>query len=114
MIVEIAKFEVKPDDVPAFVAATHIGERIFNEAVGCISMELRQCVEEPGSFRMIVLWSKIEDHIEVFRHSKGVQEWRAAIGPFLKQPGEIFNFDEPVVSAGIKLPTGAIKSSRTT
>jgi quinol monooxygenase YgiN len=111
MIVEIAKFEVRPEDVPAFVAATHVGERIFNEAEGCISMELRQCVEEPGSFRMIVLWRKIEDHIEVFRNSKGVQEWRAAIGPFLKQPGEILNFDEPVVSAGVQLPLDGAKTS---
>src|ERR1700730_9725305 len=105
MIVEIAKVEVEAEDIPAFVAATRVGERIFNEAEGCISMELRQCVEEPGSFRMIVLWRKIEDHIEVFWNSKGVQEWRAAIGPFLKQPGEILHFDEPVVSAGVKLPS---------
>jgi quinol monooxygenase YgiN len=104
MIVEIAKFEVEAEEIPAFVAATRVGERIFSEAEGCISMELRQCVEEPGSFRMIVLWQKIEDHIEVFRNSKGVQEWRAAIGPFLKQPGEILNFGEPVVRAGVRLP----------
>jgi quinol monooxygenase YgiN len=104
MIVEIARFEVKPDDVASFVAATAIGERIFSEAEGCISMELRQCMEQPSSFVMMVLWRKIEDHIEVFRNSKGVQEWRAAISPFLKQPGEILNFDEPVVSAGVKLP----------
>lgn len=104
MIVEIVKFEVKPDNVASFVAATAIGERIFNEAEGCISMELRQCVEQPSSFVMIVLWRKIEDHIEVFRNSKGVQEWRAAIGPFLKQPGEILNFDKPVVRAGVELP----------
>jgi quinol monooxygenase YgiN len=111
MIVEIAKFEVKPENVAAFIAATCVGERIFNEAEGCISMELRQCVEEPGSFRMIVLWRKIEDHIEVFRNSKGVHEWRAAIGPFLKQPGEILNFDEPVVSAGVKLPSDGVAIS---
>ena len=48
-------------------------------------------------------------HIEVFRNSKGVQDWRAAISPFLKRPGEILNFDEPVVSEGVKLPSdGAI------
>jgi len=47
----------------------------------------------------------------VFRNSKVVQEWRAAIGPFLKQPGEILNFDEPVVSAGVKLPSEGVTSS---
>jgi quinol monooxygenase YgiN len=107
MIVEIAKFEVKPEDVPAFVAATQVGERIFSDAPGCIGMEVRECVEQPGSFRMLVLWNKIEDHTEIFRNSTGVQQWRAAIGPFLKQPGEILNFGEPVVSAGARLPTAA-------
>jgi quinol monooxygenase YgiN len=105
MIVEIAKFEVKPEDVPAFAAATQVGQRIFSEAPGCIGMEVRECVEHPGSFRMLVLWNKIEDHVETFRNSKGVQEWRAAIGPYLTQPGEILNFKAPIVSAGIKLPT---------
>jgi len=105
MIVEIAKFEVKPEDVPAFVTATQVGERIFKEAAGCIGMELRECAEQPGSFRMLVLWNRLEDHTEIFRNSKGVQEWRAAIGPLLKQPGEILNFGEPIVSAGVRLPT---------
>ncbi len=100
MIVEIAKFDVKPEDVPAFVAATQVGERIFTEAEGCLSMELRQCLERPGSFRMIVLWRRLEDHVETFRSSKGVQEWRGAIGKFLVEPAEILNFAEPVVCAG--------------
>jgi quinol monooxygenase YgiN len=100
VIVEIAKFDVKPEDVPAFIAAAQIGARIFAEADGCLGMELRQCIEEPGSFRLIVLWRRIEDHVETFRASKGVQEWRGAIGTFLKQPADILNFDEPVVRTG--------------
>ncbi len=103
MIVEIAKFEIRPEDTEAFTKATQVGEQIFSNAEGCIAMELRQCVEKPGSFRMIVLWRTLEDHIEKFRNSKGVQEWRAVIGPFLKEPGEIFNFAEPIVRSGKSL-----------
>jgi quinol monooxygenase YgiN len=100
MIMEIAKFDVRPDDVPAFIAAAQIGARIFAAADGCLGMELRQCIEEPGSFRMIVMWRRIEDHIVTFRASKGVQEWRGAIGKFLTQPADIQNFEEPVVQMG--------------
>jgi quinol monooxygenase YgiN len=104
VIVEIARFEVKPGEVSSFIAATSVGERIFNEAEGCISMELRQCVEQPDTFVMIVLWRTLEDHIERFRNSKGVNEWRTAILPFLARPGEILNFQQPTVTAGVSLP----------
>jgi quinol monooxygenase YgiN len=100
MIVEIAKFEIRPEDAAAFTKATQVGQRIFSNAEGCIRMELRQCVEKPGSFRMIVLWQTLEDHIEKFRNSAGVREWRAAIGPFLTEPGEVLNFAEPIVQSG--------------
>jgi quinol monooxygenase YgiN len=100
MIIELAKFQVKPDQIQAFVTAAQVGQRIFSEASGCIAMELRPCVEQPTNFTMMVLWNKLEDHTEVFRNSKAVQEWRAAIGPFLVQPGEILNFGPPAVRAG--------------
>jgi quinol monooxygenase YgiN len=104
MIIELAKFQVKPDQIPAFVSAAQVGQRIFSEASGCISMELRPCIEQPTNFTMVVLWNKLEDHTEVFRNSKAVQEWRAAIGPFLVQPGEILNFGLPAVRAGAEFP----------
>lgn len=100
MILEIAKFQVAPEKIEAFKAAAQVGQNIFTEAQGCIAMELRDCIEEPGSFRMIVLWRTLEDHTVTFRNSPGVQAWRAAIGPYLEKPGEILNFGEPVVSAG--------------
>lgn len=100
MIMEIARFEIKPAEVLAFIAAAQVGQRIFEEAQGCLSMELRQCIEQPGSFRMIVLWRTLEDHIDRFRNSELVQEWRSAISPFLTEPSEILNFDSPVVIAG--------------
>lgn len=100
MIIELAKFQVKPNQVAAFMAAAQIGQRIFNEAPGCIGMELRPCIEQPTNFTMVVLWNKLEDHIEVFRNSEAVKDWRAAIGPFLLQPGEISNFGPPTVRAG--------------
>lgn len=100
MIVEIARFEIKPEDAAAFSEATRVGEEIFAVAEGCIAMELRPCLEKPGSYRMLVLWRTLEDHIETFRNSEGVKAWRAAIGPFLTEPGEILNFGAPVVRAG--------------
>jgi quinol monooxygenase YgiN len=105
MIIELAKFQVKPDHVSAFAAAAQVGQRIFSEAAGCIGMELRPCIEQPTNFTMVVLWNKLEDHTEVFRNSKAVQEWRAAIGPFLAQPGEILNFGPPAVRAGAEFPS---------
>lgn len=103
MIVEIARIDVKPDAIDAFVAAAAAGEKIFSEAEGCLSMEVRQCVEHPASFRMIVLWRRLEDHTVTFRNSEGVKAWRAAIGPHLAAPVEVLNFDRVAVQAGTPL-----------
>ena len=100
MIVEIAKVDVKPDAIDAFKAAASVGQQIFSDAAGCLSMEVRQCVEHPTSFRMIVLWRTLEDHTVTFRNSEGVKAWRAAIGPHLAAPVEVLNFDGIVVQAG--------------
>ncbi len=100
MIVEIAKIDVKPEAIDAFMAAASVGRMIFAEAEGCLSMEVRQCVEHPASFRMIVLWRTLEDHTVTFRNSEGVKAWRAAIGPHLAAPVEVLNFDRVVVQAG--------------
>lgn len=103
MIVEIAKVDVKPEAVDAFKTAASVGQKIFSEAEGCLSMEVRQCVEHPASFRMIVLWRTLEDHTVTFRNSEGVKAWRAAIGPYLAAPVEVLNFDSVVVQAGAPL-----------
>jgi len=100
MILEIAKIDVKPEAIETFVAAAAAGRKIFSEAPGCISMEVRQCVEQPTSFRMVVLWKTLEDHTVTFRNSEGVKAWRAAIGPHLAVPIEVLNFDRVVVQAG--------------
>lgn len=100
MIVEIAKIDVKPEAIDAFTAAAAVGRTIFAEAEGCLSMEVRQCVEQPASFRMIVLWRTLEDHTVTFRNSEGVKEWRVAIGPHLAAPVEVLNFDHVVVQTG--------------
>lgn len=103
MIVEIAKIDVKPEAIDDFRAAAVLGRMIFSEAEGCLSMEVRQCVEHPASFRMIVLWRTLEDHTVTFRNSEGVKVWRAAIGPHLAAPVEVLNFDRVVVQAGAPL-----------
>lgn len=103
MIVEIARIDVKPEAIDDFKAAAAVGQKIFAEAEGCLSMEVRQGVEHPASFRMIVLWRTLEDHTVTFRNSEGVKAWRAAIGPHLAVPVEVLNFDSVVVQAGAPL-----------
>ncbi len=103
MIVEIAKIDVKDESIADFIAAAAVGRLIFAEAEGCLSMDLRQCVEHPASFRMIVIWRSLEDHTVTFRSSDGVKAWRTAIGPHLAAPVEVLNFDRLVVQAGAPL-----------
>ena len=81
MIFEIARIEVAAGHEAAFEAAVEEATELFRSAPGCRSMRLERGIEAPGSYRLVVGWERIEDHLEVFRNSPAFQRWRELGGP---------------------------------
>lgn len=89
MILEIAEIEVKSGEEARFEAAAAQAVPLFLRAPGCHGMELHRVIEEPGRYKLIVRWERIEDHMELFRNSDDFQEWRRLAGPHFAAPPKV-------------------------
>jgi quinol monooxygenase YgiN len=82
MVLEIVEIDVKPGQEKDFEAAVAEAAEHFKKAEGCRSLELLRVVERPSSYRLVVGWGTIDDHMVTFRNSSGFQEWRKLAGPY--------------------------------
>ncbi len=82
MITEIAHITIDPARADAFEAAVAAAAPLFKASRGCHSMALERGVEDPTSYRLLIEWETIEDHMQTFRNSLAFVEWRALAGPF--------------------------------
>lgn len=80
MIVETALFTVRDGEAELF-RETFAGARRFIEASkGFCRLEMRQGIEAPNTFILIVWWETLEDHTVAFKQSANFTRWRAEIG----------------------------------
>ena len=94
MIVEIADFRVKPDDVAAFGEAIQRAAQLtLSKAEGYLGHTIVRSQETVGRFVLTVHWTHLEAHTVGFRGSSAFAGWRAIIGPFFLQPPHVEHFD---------------------
>lgn len=86
MFLEVATIEIKPGEEEAFEAGVAKAVPLFKRARGCHGMELQRSVEKPSSYRLVVRWERVEDHMVHFRGSEDFQEWRRLVGPYFAVP----------------------------
>lgn len=89
MIYEIAQIEIRPGAESAFEAAVAQAAPHFKSAKGCLSLALERGVEHPSTYRLVVGWETVEDHMVTFRESDGFQVWRALASPHFAAPPQV-------------------------
>ena len=52
---------------------------LFQRARGCRSMKLQRSIEHPSTYRLVVGWDTVEDHMVHFRNSDDFGEWRKLV-----------------------------------
>ena len=82
MILECAILEVRPGEERAFEAAFAEARAIIAASDGCLSYELRRCMESESRYLLLVRWRSLEDHTQGFRGSAPYQEWRRRLHRF--------------------------------
>lgn len=94
MIVEIADFQVRPEQAQDFaLAITSAARDTLSQAQGYRSHRILACQETPGRFVLTVEWDTVEAHTVGFRQSPAFGQWRERIGPFFLQPPHVEHFD---------------------
>ena len=82
MILECAILDVKRSETAAFEAAFAEARALIAASEGCLSYELRRCVEKSERYLLLVHWRSLEDHTRGFRGSAAYQTWRALLHHF--------------------------------
>ena len=94
MIREIATLTIEPTNAAEFEAAVQKAQPVFLADPGCQSMHLERVIEEPGSYRLVVVWDSVEAHTEGFRNSPAFLQWRELAGPFFTEPPKVVHTEQ--------------------
>ena len=96
MILERALITVKSGQAEAFKQAFAKARPHIEGSKGCRKVEMRQGIEHPDDFLLLVWWDTLEDHNVGFRESPAFTEWRAILGPLFAAPPAVVHHHEPL------------------
>jgi heme-degrading monooxygenase HmoA len=96
MILETAVFSIRPEEADQFRAAFAKGRRFIETSKGFHRLELRQGIEKPDTFILVVWWETLEDHIVAFKQSANFTDWRAVVGHFFAAPPVVHHYSDNV------------------
>jgi quinol monooxygenase YgiN len=92
MITEVAFFTAVPGKEEALGQAILRGIEVIRQHPECISARAERCIEQPGRYMLINIWTSLEAHINDFRSSPLFQQWRAHINGFYQENPAIFHY----------------------
>jgi len=76
MILELAILDVIPGTEKEFERSFADAKKIISSMPGYINHELKQCIEKPSRYLLLVNWEALEDHTVGFRESPQYQQWK--------------------------------------
>jgi heme-degrading monooxygenase HmoA len=82
MILEVALLNVRKGMCEDFESAFREASPIIASMRGCLTHELRPCLENPERYILLVHWQRLEDHTAGFRQSPEYQRWRQLLHHF--------------------------------
>jgi heme-degrading monooxygenase HmoA len=95
MIVERAIFALKPGTrTPDFAAAYALARPHIEGSKGFRKIEMRQGIENPDTWLLLVWWDSVDDHMKGFRESPAFAEWRRHLGPYFAAPPAVEHYEE--------------------
>lgn len=82
MILEVAILQIKEGQSSAFEINFEKAQHIISSMQGCISHQLKKCIEHESKYILLVNWETIEDHENGFRKSVEYQKWKQLLHHF--------------------------------
>src|ERR1044072_7683888 len=92
MILETAVFTIRPGEAQLFRDTFARARRFIETTQGFHRLALRQIIEVPDSFVLVVWWETLEDHTVAFKQSPNFTHWRAEIGPLFAAPPIVHHY----------------------
>jgi len=93
MILELADIKIHTGQQAEFERAVHHGVEVsIAQAKGFQRYELRQSLETPERYALLIHWDTLEDHTVGFRTSPAYAQWRAIVGSYFAQAPFVEHF----------------------
>ena len=93
MILEVADIRIAPGRQAEFEAAAHRGiQTVIAKSKGFRGYQVRQSVETPERYLLLLEWATLEDHTVGFRGSPAYAEWRSIVVDFFAGPPQVEHF----------------------
>ena len=93
MILEVASFQIKAGESPAFEQAFLQAAKVISQAKGYISHEMQRSVDADNHYLLLVKWQTRDDHMVGFRESPLFAEWRRLIGPYFASAPQVEHYE---------------------
>ncbi len=98
MVQECVEITIDEQKAVEFEAAMAAQVRLlFIEAPGCMDIALIRSIEHPASYRLLIDWRTIDDHMVGFRNSDAFPKWRALVTPFLSGGLSMQHFEQVAI-----------------
>jgi len=81
-VTEIGFFHSRPGREDDFLAAMNGAKHNTEISPGCLNLTIRQSLEMPTTFVLIVEWESLQAHLN-FRATERLQAWRLPLAPLL-------------------------------
>ena len=94
MVLEVAEIFIRPGAQAEFQVAIQRGvETVIAHAQGFLRYEVRQSLESPERYLLLIEWQTLENHTVDFRGSPAFARWREIVGPFFARPPLVEHFE---------------------
>ncbi len=93
MVTEIAIFTAVPGKEDELGQAILRGLEVIRQHPGIISARVERCIEKPGQYVLINIWTSIEAHMTDFRGGPLFPQWRSHINGLYEGNPVMFHFE---------------------
>jgi len=93
VVTEIAIFTAVPGKEDELGQAILRGLEVIRQHPGIISARVERCIEKPGQYVLINIWTSIEAHMTDFRGGPLFPQWRSHINGLYEGNPVMFHFE---------------------
>ena len=93
MVTEIAIFTAVPGKEDELGQAILRGLEVIRQHPGIISARVERCIEKPGQYVLINIWTSIEAHMTDFRGGPLFPQWRSHINGLYEGNPVMFHYE---------------------
>ena len=86
MVLEIAEYTAQPGKAEDLQAGLLRGFEVVRRAQGCLSAQVRRCIEDPQRFIATIDWATLDDHLVTFRAGPLFAEYRSHLTGLYVEP----------------------------